>query len=77
MNWGGTVPEQRELFTIHAIKGVSSSTYCLTREVGIGSSMQLLGGEFRRRVRISDSVTFSNNGDRYSEKDRKCHVEDT
>ena len=60
LNWGGTIPVEREALTINVINETRASRHCLVREVGIGSSMQLFVGDFKMSSRISSSVTGSN-----------------
>ena len=59
LNWGGTAPEQRELFTILVIRGSRSERHSLVREVGMGSNMQVLVGDSTMSWRISFSVTLT------------------
>ena len=60
LNWGGTIPVEREALIINVIKGTRSSRHCLVREVGIGSSMQLFVGDFKMSSSISSPVAGSN-----------------
>ena len=59
LDWGGTAPEQRELFTILVIRGSRLERHSLVRlrEVRIGSNMQVLVGDSTVSLRISSSVT--------------------
>ena len=60
LNWGGTIPVEREAVTINVINETRSSRHFLVMEVGIGSSMQLFVHDFKINSRISSSVTGSN-----------------
>ena len=60
LNWGATIPVEREALTINVINETRASRHCLVRKVGIGSSMQLFIGDFKMSSRISSSVTGSN-----------------
>ena len=60
LNWGETIPVEREALTINVINETRSSRYCLVMEVGIGSSMQLFVGDFKMSSRISSSIVGSN-----------------
>ena len=60
LNWGRTIPVEREALTINVINKTRSSRHCLVREVRIGSSMQLFVGDFKMNSRMSSSVIGSN-----------------
>ena len=51
----GTMPVVREVFMILVMIGTRASRYCLVRDVGIGSSLQLFEAVFK----ISSSVLAS------------------
>ena len=60
LNWGGTIPVEREALTINVINETRAPRHCFVREVGIGSSMQLFVSDFKMSSHISSSVTSSN-----------------
>ena len=59
----GTMPVVREVFMILVMTGTRASRYCLVRDVGIGSSLQLL----RQFSKISSSMLASVTGFKVTE----------
>ena len=55
----GTMPVVREVFMILVMTGRRASRYCLVRDVGIGSRLQLLEAVFRISSSMLASVTGS------------------
>ena len=55
----GTMPVVREVFMILVMTGTRASRYCLVRDVGIGSSLQLFGAVFKISSNMLASVTGS------------------
>ena len=55
----GTMPVVREVFMILVMTGTRASRYCLVRDVGIGSRLQLFETVFRISSSMLASVTGS------------------
>ena len=55
----GSVPVDRDRFTMLVIAGARMSTHCLTREVGIGLSWHCLSGDSMMSFLISSHVAGS------------------
>ena len=55
----GTIPVVREVFMILVMTGTRASRYCLVRDVGIGSKLQLFEAVFKISCSILASVTGS------------------
>ena len=55
----GTMPVVREVFMILVMTGTRASRYCLAKDVGIGSRLQLFEAVFRISSSMLASVTGS------------------
>ena len=55
----GTIPVVREVFMILVMTGMRASRYCLVRDVGIRSRLQLFEAVFRISSSMLASVTGS------------------
>ena len=55
----GTMPVVREVFIILVMTGTRESSYCLVRDVGMGSSLQLFEAVFKISSSMLASVTGS------------------
>ena len=53
----GTMPVVREVFMILVMTGTRATRYCLVRDVGIGSRLQLFEAVFRISSSMLASVT--------------------
>ena len=72
----GTMPVVREVFMILVMTGTRASTYCLVRDVGIGSRLQLFEAVFRISSSMLASVTGSKSQSSSSHKYEKFRTKE-